>query len=112
MSCARSNLSISLSLSAHRVTLVYACVSSPQPQGMYPGPNGGTLNGGDPLNTGLVSLWGALRGMFGIASTSLAKGLQLSSEAAVAAEGGSFTFMFMGKDVCVQVRAGKPQLCH
>ena len=82
-------------------------------QQLYWGTEGrpNSLVGGDPLNTAALSIWGFLRGGFGIVPT-LTRGLQALNAPASGMEGANWTFSYLGQDVCVAVARGKAAFCN
>lgn len=82
-------------------------------QQLYWGHNGapGSLVGGDPLNTAALSVWGFLRGTFGVAA-SLAHGLVVVNAPAAASEGAVWNTSVLGESVCVTVRGARALYCN
>lgn len=69
-----------------------------------------SLVGSDPLNNCLLSLWGFLRGGFGVTPT-LTKGLKNTNIPFPEFEGAVYRFAYLGKDVCLRVQGGRTVLC-
>ena len=82
-------------------------------QQLYWGKNGepDSLVGGDPLNTAALSVWGFLRGVFGVAPT-LTRGLVKVGDPATQAEGAAWNFSHLGVSVCVTVKNHVTVFCN
>jgi len=69
------------------------------------------LVGFDPLNTALLSVWGFMRAVFGIAPT-LANGLTIVNSPAKEMEGARWNMSYLGERVCLRVIQGTTSFCN
>lgn len=69
------------------------------------------LVGFDPLNTALLSVWGFMRAVFGIAPT-LSNGLMIINSPAKEMEGARWNMSYLGASVCLRVIQGTTSFCN
>jgi len=72
--------------------------------------NSGALVGNDPLNNALIAIWGMLLGGFGV-DVSLSEGITFVNPPAIAFEGATWNFAYVGTNYCVTVHYGVAQHC-